>query len=133
MLVLSRKIGETVVIGGNIEVTVTRVAGNRVTLGISAPSSVRVVRAELGRTELGRTESPAANVVIEQPSAIEQPGATPAITLEKVVATRLSQLADGAGETASDETNRQNSDAIPAPIRLVAGGEGPAPILSTVG
>ncbi|MFO0817884.1 MAG: carbon storage regulator [Pirellulales bacterium] len=122
MLVLSRKIGETVVIGGNIEVTVTRVAGNRVTLGISAPSSVRVVRAELGRSEL-----PAANV------STEPLGATPANTQEKVVATRLSQFADGAGETASSESNLPTSDAITAPIRMVAGGEGPASILSTVG
>lgn len=50
MLVLSRKVGEKVVIGGNITVTITRVAGNRVTLGIDAPVSVRVVRGELAAT-----------------------------------------------------------------------------------
>jgi carbon storage regulator len=47
MLVLSRKIGEKLVIGDNITVVVSRVAGNRVTLGIEAPSEVRVVRGEL--------------------------------------------------------------------------------------
>ena len=47
MLVLSRKIGEKLVIGGNITVVVTRVAGNRVTLGIEAPNDIRVVRGEL--------------------------------------------------------------------------------------
>lgn len=47
MLVLSRKVGERLVIGDNITVVVSRVAGNRVTLGIEAPNSVRVVRAEL--------------------------------------------------------------------------------------
>lgn len=47
MLVLSRKVGEKLVIGGNITVVVTRVAGNRVTLGIEAPQDVRVVRGEL--------------------------------------------------------------------------------------
>lgn len=47
MLVLSRKVGEKLVIDGNITVVVTRVAGNRVTLGIEAPSDVRVVRGEL--------------------------------------------------------------------------------------
>lgn len=47
MLVLSRKVGERLIIGDNITVVVNRVVGNRVTLGIEAPNSVRVVRAEL--------------------------------------------------------------------------------------
>jgi len=47
MLVLSRKEGEKLVIGDNITVVVSRVAGNRVTLGIEAPSDVRIVRGEL--------------------------------------------------------------------------------------
>jgi carbon storage regulator len=47
MLVLSRKIGERLVIGDNITVVVSRVAGNRVTLGIEAPADVRIVRGEL--------------------------------------------------------------------------------------
>lgn len=47
MLVLSRKVGERLVIGGNITVVVNRVAGNRVTLGIEAPDTVRIVRGEL--------------------------------------------------------------------------------------
>ena len=41
MLVLSRKIGEKLIIGDNITVVVSRVAGNRVTLGIEAPHDVR--------------------------------------------------------------------------------------------
>jgi carbon storage regulator len=47
MLVLSRKIGERLVIGENISIVVSRVAGNRVTLGIEAPSEVRIIRGEL--------------------------------------------------------------------------------------
>ncbi|HZL89831.1 MAG TPA: carbon storage regulator [Pirellulaceae bacterium] len=47
MLVLSRKIGEKLVIDGGIVVTVNRIAGNRVTLGIEAPDHVRIVRGEL--------------------------------------------------------------------------------------
>ncbi len=47
MLVLSRKIGEKLVIGDGITVVVNRIAGNRVTLGIEAPSDVRIVRGEL--------------------------------------------------------------------------------------
>ena len=47
MLVLSRKVGEKLVIGGNITIVVNRVAGNRVTIGIDAPDEVRIVRGEL--------------------------------------------------------------------------------------
>lgn len=49
MLVLSRRVGERVVIGDGITVTVTRVAGQRVMLGIEAPAGVRILRGELGR------------------------------------------------------------------------------------
>jgi len=47
MLVLSRKVGQELIIGDNIRIVVSRVAGNRVSLGIAAPESVHVVRAEL--------------------------------------------------------------------------------------
>ena len=47
MLVLSRKVGETVVIDGNIEVKIIRIEGNRITIGIEAPSNVKILRGEL--------------------------------------------------------------------------------------
>lgn len=47
MLVLSRKEGERLVIGENIVITVNRISGNRITLGIDAPRDVRIVRGEL--------------------------------------------------------------------------------------
>ncbi len=47
MLVLSRKVGEKIVAAGEITIVVTRIAGNRVTLGIDAPGHVRIVRGEL--------------------------------------------------------------------------------------
>lgn len=47
MLVLSRKAGEQILIGTDIVVTVNRIDGNRVSLGIQAPSDVRIVRQEL--------------------------------------------------------------------------------------
>jgi len=47
MLVLTRRTGEEIVIGGNIRVTVVGVSGQRVRLGIAAPPSVAVVRLEL--------------------------------------------------------------------------------------
>ncbi len=47
MLVLTRKVGEELVIGDTIRITVTRISGNRVTLGVAAPDDVRIVRGEL--------------------------------------------------------------------------------------
>ncbi len=47
MLVLSRKANERIVIGDNITIVVNKIAGNRVSLAIDAPSEVRVVRGEL--------------------------------------------------------------------------------------
>lgn len=49
MLVLSRKEGETIHIGGGIVVTVTQIKGNRVKIGIAAPPEVSVVRGEIKR------------------------------------------------------------------------------------
>ena len=45
--VLTRRIGEEIVIDGNIRVVVTAVKGDKVRLGISAPSSVPVDRKEV--------------------------------------------------------------------------------------
>jgi carbon storage regulator len=47
MLVLSRKQGEEIVIGGNIRVKVVEVGGNRVKLAFSAPVEVPIRRSEL--------------------------------------------------------------------------------------
>jgi carbon storage regulator len=47
MLVLTRRIGEEIVIGGNIRVKVVLVKGDKVRLGISAPDSVPVDRQEI--------------------------------------------------------------------------------------
>jgi carbon storage regulator len=47
MLVLSRKVGERVVIGNGIVVVVKRVSGQRVTFGIEAPNDVKIIRGEL--------------------------------------------------------------------------------------
>ena len=57
MLVLTRRVGEEIVIAGNIRVTVVMVRGETVRLGIAAPPSVPVVRQELlaGRSEGARS------------------------------------------------------------------------------
>jgi carbon storage regulator len=47
MLVLTRGIGEAIVLGDDIRVTVLAVNGNKVRLGFEAPSSVTFLRAEV--------------------------------------------------------------------------------------
>lgn len=47
MLVLSRKKNESIVIGGNVTVTIVEVRGDKVRLGIEAPSDVTVHRLEV--------------------------------------------------------------------------------------
>jgi carbon storage regulator len=47
MLVLTRRIGEKIRIGTDVWIEVTRVVGNRVTLGIQAPPDIRIIRDEL--------------------------------------------------------------------------------------
>jgi carbon storage regulator len=47
MLVLSRKIGERIIINDTIAVEVLQIVGNRVRLGISAPDGVPIMREEL--------------------------------------------------------------------------------------
>ena len=47
MLILTRKAGETVLIGDDISITVLSVRGNQVKLGVQAPKEVSVHREEI--------------------------------------------------------------------------------------
>lgn len=52
MLVLTRRVGETVVINGDTEVTVVAVQGKKIRLGISAPEKIAVDRKEIHERRL---------------------------------------------------------------------------------
>ena len=57
MLILTRRVGETVVIGDDVTVTVLGVKGNQVRLGVNAPREVTVHREEIfERIKRERTE-----------------------------------------------------------------------------
>lgn len=47
MLALSRKIGESIVINNDIELTILEIKGDQVKVGIAAPKSVPIYRKEL--------------------------------------------------------------------------------------
>ncbi len=72
MLVLSRREAQSIVIGGNIVVTVVSVRGDQVRLGIEAPRSVTVHRHEVAVAieEANREALAPANV---DPSALPKP------------------------------------------------------------
>ena len=60
MLILTRRVGETVVIGEDVSVTVLGVKGNQIRLGINAPKDVAVHRQEIFdriQTENGDSDS----------------------------------------------------------------------------
>ena len=57
MLVLSRKNGEKVHIGDNVQVTVVAIQGNRVKLAFTAPQHVQIQRTELRERACGASEA----------------------------------------------------------------------------
>ena len=70
MLVLSRKQGERILIGGEIEVRVLSVHGTRVRLGITCPGSWKILRHEVLEKELNNeTGRPATETGSDSPSS----------------------------------------------------------------
>lgn len=57
MLVLSRKLGEKIIIGNDIVVTVVKIDRNQVRIGIEAPSEIAVYREEIAPSRLSREQS----------------------------------------------------------------------------
>ena len=47
MLILTRRVGESLVIGDNVNVTVLGIKGNQVRIGVNAPKEVSVHREEI--------------------------------------------------------------------------------------
>lgn len=47
MLILTRRIGETIVIGGDVNITFLGMTGNQIRIGVKAPREVEVYREEI--------------------------------------------------------------------------------------
>jgi len=73
MLVLTRKSKEQIRIGDNITITVVRLQGNSVRIGIDAPRELRVVRGELAPIEIEADEASVACSDLEEVFAHPQP------------------------------------------------------------
>lgn len=68
MLVLSRKAGETIWIGEDIEIVISEVKGEQVKVGIRAPRSIDVIRGELRQdVSTSNTEAVLKNMDIFKP------------------------------------------------------------------
>lgn len=107
MLVLTRKAQEEILIGDSIRISIVRIKGNTVRLGIEAPRDVRVVRAELPPAEgddsgAGRTEITFADASFADDSSeggddengeVERAPLTPAMKNPRVQAVLRSMLA----------------------------------------
>ena len=79
MLVLTRKVQEQIRIGDEVTVTVLRVKGNKVRIGIEAPGHVRVVRGELPDDQsatsfAGQVSTSKQTVKPSKPAAKSTPG-----------------------------------------------------------
>ena len=75
MLVLTRKLNEQIMIGDDIKVTLIRVRGNTIRIGIEAPRDVRIVRGELERMD---ADESLAGELSEREQAFAHPPTQPA-------------------------------------------------------
>jgi len=73
MLVLSRKREEKIQIGANITITILRIKGRMVKIGVEAPEGIRVLRSELLGTASAR-KSPGNRATPAPPASAVSPG-----------------------------------------------------------
>ena len=73
MLILTRRVGETVMIGNDVTVTILGVKGNQVRVGVNAPRDVAVHREEIFE-RIKREEQDGSDTTSARPAAVRSKG-----------------------------------------------------------
>jgi len=125
MLVLTRKQAEQIQIGENVVITILRVKGQSVRIGIEAPREVRVLRAELPKTadQSGQSQSisVAADAISDSPAARPTPQSDSRARRSSARGFRSGQVANPLASPLARILARRSSPANPAnPCRAYA-------------
>ena len=130
MLVLTRKLQERIHIGENITITVVRIQGNTVRVGIEAPGDVRVVRGEVMARDQAELAAVELAAVEAEPQAADEPlvaaaGDTAVVLRRKPPLARIT-----AGRTRLRLAMTDGRPASPPPRRDACAVSGPDPALT---
>lgn len=101
MLVLTRKADEQILIGDDIKITLVRVRGNSVRIGIDAPKNIRVVRGELAARDASEVSTP----IVEREEVFARPEQQPKYSgaTNRVTPVKNNVSASRSGESEIDQ------------------------------
>ncbi len=124
MLVLTRKANEQIQIGDDIKITLVRIRGNTVRIGIEAPRDIRVVRGELEEREKQFDDSLRASDLAERESVFAHPqgpigrhrGSFNRATLTELSVTTGTEQPDESPVAGSVRPASNRRDSGPAPL-----------------
>lgn len=116
MLILTRRVGETVMIGDNVSLTVLTVRGNQVRLGINAPKTVAVHRKEIYdriQSGDGRKHGPGSDEIREPGVGNSTESGASSYPADESIDQMPPLTESDAGSTPAPSENQQASDQIP--------------------
>ena len=108
MLVLTRKADEQILIGDDIKITLVRVRGNSVRIGIDAPKNIRVVRGELAARDASEASAP----IVEREEVFARPEAQPkyAGATNRIATAKNSVSVSGSEQSEKDNHHASSSN-----------------------